>query len=110
MRSSTLLLFAWASSSESLGRGFSLSIPGDSASLVPQASDADAGKPERVRQKRAEDPAGDGCGDDEGDDLEARAHRIASGEPPLRDTEGEHDDDRKHERCHERDGDRQEEK
>src|SRR5438046_2621789 len=104
MRSSTLLLFASASSSESSGRGFSLSMPARPASPMPQPlSDADARKSKRVRQQRAEDPAARGRGDDQSDDLQARANRIASGQPRLGHAETEHDDDRHRYRGEQRD-------
>src|SRR5438874_1972972 len=109
IRSSTLLLFASACSSESSGLGLSLSMPSRAARPVPSRSDADAGEAESPRKERAEyEAAGGGC-EDERDDLETGADRVAQGQPGLRDAEAEHDDDGYGDRRHERDRHRQEE-
>src|SRR5204863_466991 len=93
IRSSTLLLFASACSSESSRRGLSLSMPSRAARPVPSRSDADAGEAESPRKQRAEYEAAGGGREDERDDLETGADRVAQGQPGLRDAEAEHDDD-----------------
>src|SRR5439155_11958733 len=62
------------------------------AQHAESALDLDPDEAESAREERAEDPATKGRGEDQRDDLEAGADRIASGEARLSYAEPEHHD------------------